>query len=273
MESPQASLVDSLDRSARFVRDVLWDLEDPRGGVYDDADLKDKFKYYLQKLYVQVLISLEHLGLVRTRGELFEAWTEFESTGLDEFVYYSEPGVVGSKPYDLLDSIIEGIRGVEMRGGIPHDRESELQKLEQMLGRTAYLLERRSVDPTKESDVQHVMDDYLEAMYGADYRRQFSIPGVVKNFKPDSGIISLGAVIEFKFVDSKAEFKTAVAGLFEDAGGYRPSADWSKYFSVIYMTGAHGTLEQAIGAFESADMVDWAPIIVTGSGGRKKRKK
>jgi hypothetical protein len=116
------------------------------------------------------------------------------------------------------------------------------------------------------------MDHYLDVIYGGDYRRKFSIPGAVKNFIPDSGIRSLKAVIEFKFAATSQELKTATSGLFEDSAAYKASADWQRYYSVVYMTGAHGTKEKLLAAFEQAGMIDWTPILVTGAGGRAAKR-
>lgn len=222
------NIADQLDKTARGVRGALWRLEDPRGGILDDPDVATELEYLLKRLYVQVMLALDHLGLYASRADLAKAWDSFVKSGLSKNLdYYPEPGTVGSKTYDYLDAVIDGIRAVGPGESCPPSTtqdlgdEGELLQLEKLLERTAYTLQKRSVVPTKEADVQHEMDLYLEAMYGADYHRQFSIPGVVKNFRPDSGIRSLGAVIEFKFVDNAEDLKKATSGLFEDASAYR----------------------------------------------------
>jgi hypothetical protein len=262
----------NLEARARLVREILWQLEDPMAGVKDDYNLLDALEHYLEGLFVQVVIALEHFQLFRSRSELAASWQLCRRKGLREVDYRPDPGIVESEAYNLLDAFIEGIRCLGPSRDASLDRQAALHELEALLERTAYSLQCRNITPAKETDVQHVMDDYLSFIYGADYHRQFTIPGVVKNFRPDSGVRSLGVAIEFKFVTSKAEFKTAISGLFEDAGGYRASNDWSKYYSVIYMTGAYGTREQAEAAFAGADMVDWTPIVVTGHGARAKRR-
>jgi hypothetical protein len=82
----------------------------------------------------------------------------------------------------------------------------------------------------------------------------------------DSGVRSLRAVIEFKLAKDTKGLKMATSGLFEDASGYKASADWSRFYSVIYMTGAHGTEEQLLADFDRAGMIAWTPILVTGQG-------
>lgn len=262
-----------LDRVAALVRDALWRLEDPRGGVADDPDVMAELEHYLRSLYHQTAIAFESAGLMASRAELVQAWNRFEETGLRASLrYLPEPGVVTTAAFDHLSAMIDGLRNLEYEiDPMPHEN-AELQKLERFLKRTALLVGQRQVVPTKEADVQHVMDDYLEAVYGADYHKQFTVPGVAKNFRPDAGVRSLSAAIEFKFCDSQQEVKTAVSDLFEDAAGYKASADWKRFFSVIYMTGAHATEEQLLAAFDLAEIVNWTPILVTGSGARSRRK-
>ncbi len=275
-----ASIADHLDKTARGVRGALWRLENPAGGMLDDPDVKTELEYLLKRLYIQVMMALDDLGLAASRSDLGAAWDGFVKSGLRKnLVYYPEADAVGSEAYDYLDAVVDGIRAIQPRGlcaprtGEDPDDQRDLLQLEKLLDRTAYILQKRSVVPRKEADVQHVMDEYLEAIYGADYRRQFSIPGVVKNFKPDSGIISLGAVVEFKFAANAEELKKAISGLFEDAGGYKASKDWREFYSVIFMTGAYGTKEQLLATFERADMIRWTPVPVIGHGGRSTAKK
>jgi len=212
------------------------------------------------------MVALDHLGLDASRADLAEAWRRFVQSGLRKFKYYPEHDAVGSKAFDYLDAVIDGIRAIGSGSVEKSDDQGERQQLERLLERTAYILQRRNVVPKKESEIQRVMDEYLESMYGAEYRRQFSIPGVVKNFRPDSGIRSLETVIEFKLAKDVDGLKAATSGLFEDASGYKASNDWKRYYSVIYMTGAYGTREQLLAEFDRAGMIDWTPILVTGVG-------
>jgi hypothetical protein len=272
-QSNAAAIAAHLDKVARQVRDVLWRMEDPVRGILKDPDLEQELVYFVKQLYTQTMIALDHLGLAGSRADLARAWDSFVKSGLEKVTFYPEPGAVGSEVYDYLDAVIDGLRAIEPRSAEDRDSRPELLQLEKLLNRTAYILQKRSVVPSKEKDVHDVMDEYLEAIYGADYCREFSIPGTVKNFRPDSGIRSLGAVIEFKFAKDPQGLKTATSGLFEDAAGYKASADWKKYYSVIYMTGAHGTAEQLLAAFEQAGMIDWTPILVTGTGARAPKPK
>lgn len=267
------AVIQSLDLREKHLRDLLWQLEDPRGGINDDQDLLDEFEYGLTCLKTQLGVYLEYLGLHRCRDELGENWERFKNEGLTQVRYLPGPGVSISDVEVYLGVISGAVKALIADDSEAGIHTASIAWLEQLLGRTAYILERRGVEPTKEADVQQIMDEYMETIYGADFRRHFNIPGVVKNFRPDAGVVSLEAAIEFKFVDSAEEFKKAVSGLFEDAGGYKGSRDWSHFYSVIYMTGAFGTAEQAIEAFGVAEMVDWKPILVTGRGERKKKAK
>jgi hypothetical protein len=270
-EPSTVTLPDGLEKATRSVREVLWQMEGS-GGVSRDSDLEQELVYFLKRLCTQLMVGLDHLGLEASRRELARAWRGFVKAGLDQVVYYPQYGTVGSEAHDYLDAVIDVIRViVPSPATLIADEHAEVLRLERFLDRTAYILQKRGLAPTKESQIQKVMDEYLEAIYGPDYHRQFTVPGVVKNFRPDSGIRSLGAVIEFKFAASPAKLKTAVAGLFEDASSYRASSDWKRYYSVIYMTGAHGTREQVAAAFTQAEMIDWKPVLVTGASSKLAR--
>jgi hypothetical protein len=274
-----SNISEELVKTSRGVRDVIWRLEEATGGIADDREAKEELEFWLRRLYVQVTTALDLIGLGASRADLVSAWKAFEQEGLQMTLkYHPEPGVIVCGAFEYLDAVIDVIGAIGPKADpTPATGDTvdngELLRLERYLDRTAFIIEKRLLIPKKENDIQCVMDEYLDFIYGADCYHHFDIPGVVKNFRPDSGIKSLKVVIEFKFADSLEELKKCAAGLFEDAAGYRASSDWTRFYSVIYMTGAYGTKEHLLTAFEQAKMVNWIPVLVTGKGERTKSSK
>lgn len=190
-------------------------------------------EYDLRKLYRYVCIGFELAGLDRALDLLHSEWQGMDSK-LRELHFVPEIDNSFSLPLSMLTTYT---RGLKMAAGpkVFERENSEIELLERLLESTAVRLRKRGIIPKRESDIQEVMDDYLQAVF-VDYVPQFTIPGHIKHFKPDGGIKHLQSAIEFKFVNSETRLKTALSGIFEDAAGYSGSEDWKRFYSVIYMT-------------------------------------
>lgn len=263
------AIIADVEATERNGTDAVWRLESPMGVVRTDPDVEEELEYYLRSLEQKLLLHLEALGLVQSRATLECRWAEFERRGLREVKFAPGPGVAYSEALSYLGVFVQSLR---CYGPTRDVAEKSFDELVLKLRKTAVLMERRNVIAGREKDVQDVMDDYLDFLYGTDYCRQFNLPGVVKNFKPDAGVRSLETAIEFKFADSKAALASALGGLFEDASGYKGNSDWTRFISVVYMTGAFGTEEEFKAAFDRADLIDWTPILVTGRSAPTRQK-
>ena len=213
---------------------------------------------------------LPHKGNA-SRTAVDEFWRTFQTSGLkNDLKFYPEPGVVGSIFYDHLDAVIDAIRVLRKSGPSHTDamQQQELQRIENFLRQIPGIVRKRKIWPNRERHIKEVAEEFLSEFYVGDYCHDFDIPGVVKNFRPDSGIFSLKTVIEFKFVDSEEEFKRATSGLFEDSVGYKGSSDWNRYLSLVYQTNAFGTERQLESEFKLKALINWKPILVTGPGSR-----
>lgn len=116
------------------------------------------------------------------------------------------------------------------------------------------------------------MHDYLEAFF-PEYTNNVHIPGGVTTFKPDAGIRNLKAAIEFKFAATREEVSRSLRGIFEDFTGYAGSADWIRFYSVIYQTEAFEAEEKFRADLRRAGAASWTPVVVTGGGARRKAKR
>jgi hypothetical protein len=128
----------------------------------------------------------------------------------------------------------------------------------------------RRVKPSSEKDVRQCIYDLLLHVF-PDTVREIPIAKVSKSYKPDIGVRSLKAAVEYKFADSEKEAKSAIGGIYEDVAGYAGSDDWKTFFGVIYMTDAFYTQAQVEAEFKSSNVnAAWRPLVVLGKGGRRK---
>ncbi len=78
------------------------------------------------------------------------------------------------------------------------------------------------------------------------------------------------AAAEYKFIDSMAEAKTALDGIYADMRGYSGHHAWRSFYAVLYMTGNFYTQADVDHEFRlvKADL-NWTPLVVVGPGARK----
>ncbi len=80
------------------------------------------------------------------------------------------------------------------------------------------------------------------------------------------------AAIEFKYAATSEEVARSLRGIFEDVSGYKGSADWTRFYSVVYQTDAFESEEKFRHDLARAGAISWTPILVTGKGRRAKAK-
>lgn len=230
----------------------------------------EQLEFYLRKLRHQLALVLEASDLAETRTLLLDELRKFEEGegGFRSVDYLPEYDVITSDALTLLRDTVSGLRLLSGKQESPIDTFLR-ERFEEMLQDTGHLVHRRGVVPKNEHDVQVVMRDYLEVAF-PDFLKEFPIPGVLKNFKPDGGVRSLKAVVEFKFADSEAEVVRALSDLFEDSAGYHGSEDWTTFYSVVYMTGPHSSAARFKSDIRRGGLHAWTPILVQGPGSRRR---
>jgi hypothetical protein len=141
-----------------------------------------------------------------------------------------------------------------------------------MLRDTPGLVHRRGESPAREHDLQKIMHDYLSACF-PDFRLNPPIGGTLKTFKPDCGIASVGAAIEFKFVDTEEQMAVAFSGVAEDTAGYKGSKDWTRFYVVIYQAKPFMLESHLRSDLKRIGAATWKPIVVNGPAQKKARRK
>jgi hypothetical protein len=261
--------VGSLDKLLSQAKGALWDLErevfgDPGygdAGGYEDP--RAAMKGFLEELYDILLIVLEAAGMPETRASLVDAWREFrEDKGLAHTFDDQESQTCESPALTFLERLIHGLR-ITVSGTISSAHAWTLFRLEGMLRDTAGLVHRRRMAPANETELQEIMHDYLSACF-PDFRPNPAIGGTLKNFKPDCGIASVGAAIEFKIVHTREQVATAFSGVAEDTAGYKGSKDWTHFYAVIYQAEPFMLESQLRHDLKRIGAATWTPIVVNG---------
>ena len=176
-----------------------------------------------------------------------EQWQSFAAKkpdGMGATRFLPEVDYLESEPLACIEAILTGLRTATGEGPTSEEAIS-IVNLESILRKTAWLVCHRGVVPTGETDVQEIMHDYLTAFF-TEYTRKVSIPKVIKDFVPDGGVRDIKAAIEFKYAADKAEVSKALGGIYEDMAGYSGSADWTRFYTVLYQTDAFVSEEASI---------------------------
>ena len=168
---------------------------------------------FLQQLHDILLVVLEAAEMPETRATLVKRWTEFTSAreGLRHTINYGESESSESPAIRLLEHTIKGLE-LSVTGGLSSEEAWTLSRLEQMLRDTAALVHQRKVVPKNEHHVQAVMHDYLCACFPG-FTKAPAINGSIKNFRPDCGVSSVGAAIEFKIAHTAEDVAVAFSGV------------------------------------------------------------
>jgi hypothetical protein len=217
----------------------------------------------LSRMFRAVATALDAANLSETRATFIADWGETTKNGVGNWEPHEYRDGSFSPAFAFLYSSLVEL-GAVAGGAIPPIDAYNLTRFEDLLRRTSVLLRRRRVSPTSEADVQKVMDDYLHAAF-SDYTPQVHVHGTIKNFKPDGGVLSLKAAVEFKFARTEREVTTALSGILEDSAGYRGSTDWTRFYSVVYMTGPFEAEDRFAADLRRAEAFSWTPILVNGS--------
>jgi hypothetical protein len=227
---------------------------------------------HLEELHDLLMVVLEAAEMPETRASLVKSWSEFTAQKhalrktIDNFQFES----CDSPALTFLQRMVQGLR-ISVAGETSSEEAWTLNKLEDMLWDTPRLVHGRNQRPKNEKELQRVMHDYLRAAF-PDFTSKPQIGGTLKNFKPDCGIASAGAAIEFKIVHNKDQVAVAFSGIAEDSAGYKGSKDWTRFYAVLYQAQPFMSRSHVRSDMKRIGATTWTPILVNGPTGRKPRK-
>lgn len=261
-------IVRDLEKSFEQAWDVFANFEWVTMSRQGDPSYEDALHSYIQSIYARIRFAYEVLGLTDMLGEL-KAGFETHRDNLSAVDY--DPAHGGSPYSPPLAYLGKFFR--PLKASVPSRQEVEataaIQQLERILLGTPKLVRDRGLEPQSEKDVRKAMYDLLLHLY-PDVVREVPIAKQSKVYKPDIGIPTLKAAIEYKFGTSEQEVKRALGGIYEDVAGYAGSTDWCVFFAVIYMTEPFLNQAQVEAEFRMSKVDrSWRPLLVVGRGARK----
>lgn len=240
---------------------------------YAEFEIKmstDNLKEILIGLERKFHFAYEYLGLNRMNDKLNQELSEYKNK-IEKLALAPYLDVLYSPVLFIFKAHLSAITyHVEINNELESVNSHFL--LERILRGTPKILEDRSIIPKNEAEVRKEVYNLLIHVF-PDTVREFPIVKISKSYKPDIGIKSLKSAIEYKFIDSLTELKTAIGGIFEDIHGYDGSKDWTTFYAVFYMTKSFLTSDQIEAEFKLANVPNnWKLIAVTGDGKRKTSK-
>lgn len=196
--------------------------------LYSDGDAA----WYIQSAYVRMRILLEAMGL----SEALKAVQQMEATAATDWgaaemaPELAEPFLVwGAKLYQYVYAL-ETTLGERKATIVTKD-------IIQILRATQYSITDKDCfqnSPADENDVHVRIEAVLRCVF-PDLLHKPPIAKQIKNFQPDTGLPSIGTLIEYKFMANQGEEKRIADEILADTRGY-VSADWNNYIYVIYET-------------------------------------
>lgn len=266
------SLLSDAKRALSQVEEEVFHLWRPRGSGGGFEEPRGAMGWYLGELHDVLLVVLEAAAMPDTRASLIAEWSKF--TGLPHGLETTEDDQrfqnSSSPALTFLERLIDGLRA-SVVNQISSEEAWTLGRLETMLSDTAALVHRRG-QPQNENELQKTMHDYLRAAFSG-FRLNPSIGGTLKTFKPDCGIASVSAAIEFKIAKSKEEVAKAFSGIAEDTAGYKGSKDWTRFFAVVYQSKPFASKSDFHDDMKRIGAAGWTAILVNGPTKRKRLKK
>ncbi len=264
-------LLSQAKRALRQIeREVFGDHGYGDAGGYENP--RDAMKAFLEELHDVLLVVLEAADMPETRASLIKAWSGFiDGRGLGHTNNNQEYETCESPALTFLERIVQGLR-MTTSETISSEEAWTLRRLEETLADTDTLVHRRGKAPANELELQDIMHDYLRVVFPGDFRPNPPIGGALKTFKPDCGIRSVGAAIEFKIVHTKDQVAVAFDGIAADVSGYRGSKDWTRFYAVFYQAQPFMSKSEVRSELKRIGATGWTPIVVNGPTGSRTKK-
>jgi hypothetical protein len=272
--------VGALDKLLSQTKRALWEVELEVYGDPGYGDDQGGYEYprfalagHLEELHDILLVILEAAQMPEARNSLVKAWSGFTAAkdGLRHTDDDDEGQNCQSPALTFVERLIIAMR-MTVRAEILSEEAWTLAKLEAMLEDTPGLIHRRRKALGNEADLQEIMHDYLSASF-PDFRLNPPIGGTIKNFKPDCGIASVGAAIEFKLAHTKQQAIVSFTGVVEDTGGYKGSKDWTRFYAVMYQAKPFILKSHLRSDMKRIGASTWKAVLVNGDTKPKISKK
>jgi hypothetical protein len=222
------------------------------------ADAEGALEWWLNKVFRDTAILAERLSLPGYRNDILEARRAVKNIAA---ISPDSEGDIYCPGFSLASSLYDSLATMTDGGAV-----TGLAVLRTMLHNTGIIIQDESLKPDREKIVR----DAIFQKLGYDFNDVVREPAIVhplKSYKPDLGVKSLMALVEYKYVRTKSALNPIIDELLADMKGHSGHADWRNFFAVIYMAGAFATQEAIDEKFVSVGAdATWKIILVTGPG-------
>lgn len=219
---------------------------------------------YVEKLFRDTKLLAERVGAPATAADIGKATPSHSKASETATSLEGDLSSIHIRRAALYFESLEALTdGKDVTG---------LNIFETILHGTPKIIKAFKLEPKNEKDVQKAMATALRFAF-PDVIPEVSIGKNIKTYRPDFGVRSLNAAVEYKFIDSAKEAKTALDGTFADMKGYAGTFEWRHFYAVYYMTDAFFTQRDVEAAYKLVGAErNWTPIVVYGKGARIKRR-
>ncbi|WID99782.1 hypothetical protein QO058_30790 (plasmid) [Bosea vestrisii] len=265
-----ASIQEALHK-AGLAEDKIGEILARTNGDPDETESERKWdaetmlQYHVEQLYRDVGILAERLSLPQLAKDIRKERKRLKPAKMVD-MGVTPDGDFYSTTLGKLRGYFRSLSTITKAGAV-----SGLQVFQTILENTAIIIHESRIDASNEAKVRNEVLKVLRYSF-RDTLKEVSAAKTFKVYKPDIGVASLMAAVEYKYVDSETALKKALDDIYADMRGYSGHYDWRTFYAVIYMTApfAHQKEWEEEFRFAKAD-VNWTPIIVNGPGERKRK--
>lgn len=240
---------------------------DPTGDPGRELDLLI-YEQRVEALVPMIAAGLESIGAGACGTAFLRGVNEFRKApgGLSGIEQHPEDTDIFWSPLLMFCSdhinIIEAAAGDDL---LLPAMQGEIDLLERILLSTSKILSMRQIVPKKEKEVYDAVREHLEVAF-TSFTRHLTFVSPLKCYKPEFGIGSIKSVVEYKLAHTKADVPKRVDELAADVHGYKPSADWKRFYAVIHMQDAWFTQKDIERQMEDRNFPANWKVIVTHQG-------
>jgi hypothetical protein len=184
--------------------------------------------------FTQLMVLADAVGLPQTYDQIRKAYDEASNHENGLWAIATDPDgdvhLLAASPLRRFVASLEAVYGLKSLHVVS-------KNVVDVLRATQYAITDRNCfadPPASEADVHHRVEAVLRCIF-PDLRHTPPIPKSVKNFKPDTGLPSMRTLVEYKFIQVKADIDRVADEILADTRGYK-SGDWDSFIFLIYET-------------------------------------
>lgn len=261
------------------IKEAIYDLKNKTSEAdrqFDEwAMTDDEYKepsWFIEGCFLQLLAITEALELEEFRKMIC---AEYDGIKISKEGFSKGGWTPDGDPYSVVVSKIRRFI-YALESFFPKEDHTKITKdLLQIIHDIHYVITDKILfrtTPSNENDVHLRIEGILKCVF-PDLKHKPTITKQIKNFEPDTGIPSIGTLIEYKFLSSKEAIATIADQVLADTRGYT-SRDWNRFLYVIYETNRFRTEKDWNQLLvQSGVPKNTSIVVLSGEPSKRKKKK